>query len=193
MTAPKVAVVVGSLSKGSLNRKFAQALAHLARPTLDLQLVEIGDLPLYDYELEAALPLPVARFKREIEASDAVLFVTPEYLRSIPAALKNAVEWGARPWGKTSWAGKPAAIAGASIGAIGTAVAQSQLRSIAGVLELVVISQPELYLQLKPESFDANGDIADPALKTLLTKFIDVFAAWIARQNHQTLLAAANF
>lgn len=193
MTAPKVAVVVGSLSKGSLNRKFAQALAHLARPTLDLQLVEIGDLPLYDYELEAALPLPVARFKREIEASDAVLFVTPEYLRSIPAALKNAVEWGARPWGKTSWAGKPAAIAGASIGAIGTAVAQSQLRSIASVLELVVISQPELYLQLKPESFDANGDIADPALKTLLTKFIDVFAAWIARQNHQTLLAAANF
>jgi chromate reductase len=193
MTAPKVAVVVGSLSKGSLNRKFAQALARLARPKLDLQLVEIGDLPLYDYELEAALPLPVARFKRDIEASDAVLFVTPEYLRSIPAALKNAVEWGARPWGKTSWAGKPAAIAGASMGAVGTAVAQSQLRSIASVLELVVISQPELYLQLKPESFDANGDIADPALKTLLTKFVDVFADWIARQNHQPLLAAANF
>src|SRR5262249_38371755 len=103
------------------------------------------------------------------------------------------LEWGARPWGKTSWAGKPAAIAGASIGAIGTAVAQSHLRSIATVLELVVISQPELYLQLTPQSFDAKGDIADPALKTLLEKFVDVFAAWIQRQNHQTLLAAANF
>ena len=193
MTAPKVAVVVGSLSKGSLNRKFVQALARLARPTLDLQLVEIGDLPLYDYEREADLPLPVARFKRDIEASDAVLLVTPEYLRSIPAALKNALEWGARPYGKTSWAGKPAAIAGVTPGAIGTAVAQSHLRSIATVLELIVISQPELYVQIKPDTFNANGDIADPALKALLTKFVDVFAAWIARQNHQTLLAAANF
>ncbi len=193
MTTPKVAVVVGSLSKGSLNRKFVQALARLARPKLDLRLVEIGDLPLYDYEREAELPLPVARFKRDIEASDAVLLVTPEYLRSIPAALKNALEWGARPYGKTSWAGKPAAIAGVTPGAIGTAVAQSHLRSIATVLELIVISQPELYVQIKAETFDANGDVADPALKALLTKFVDVFAAWITRQNHQTLLAAANF
>lgn len=190
---PKVAVVVGSLSQGSLNRKFVQALARLAAPKLDLHVVETSDLPLYDYEREAALPLSVERFKRDIEASDAVLLVTPEYLRTIPAALKNALEWGARPYGKNSWAGKPAAIAGASIGAVGTAVAQSHLRSIATVLELIVISQPELYLQIKPETFDANGDIADPALKSLLTKFIDVFAAWIARQSHQTLLAAANF
>ncbi|HVY84048.1 MAG TPA: NAD(P)H-dependent oxidoreductase [Caulobacterales bacterium] len=190
---PSVAVVVGSVSKGSLNRKFAGALARLAAPKLDLKFVEIGDLPIYDYELEAALPAPVRRFKSEIEGADAVLLITPEYLRSIPAALKNALEWGARPYGKSSWAGKPAAIAGVTPGAIGTAVAQSHLRSIATVLELIVISQPELYIQIKPETFDANGDIVDPALRDLLTKFIDVFAAWVARQNHQTLLAAANF
>ena len=190
---PKVAVVVGSVSQSSVNRKFAQAFAKLAAAKLDLQLVEIGDLPLYDHDLEANLPTPVVRFKREIEAADAVLLVTPEYLRTIPAALKNALEWGARPWGKTSWAGKPAAIAGVTPGAIGTAVAQSHLRSIATVLELIVISQPELYIQLKPDAIDANGEIADPALNELLTKFVDVFSAWIARQNHQPLLAAANF
>jgi len=190
---PKVAVVVGSLSKGSLNRKFAQALARFAAPKLDLKLVEISDLPIYDYELEAALPAPVARFKNEIAAADAVLFLTPEYLRTIPAALKNALEWGSRPYGTSVWAGKAAAIGGVTPGAIGTAVAQSHLRSIATVLELIVISQPELYIQLKPDTIDANGDIADEALKGLLKKFVDVFAAWIARQNHQPLLAAANF
>ncbi|MES1197340.1 MAG: NAD(P)H-dependent oxidoreductase [Pseudomonadota bacterium] len=190
---PTVAVVVGSVSKGSLNRKFAQAFARLAKSQLDLKLVEIGDLPIYDYELEGDLPASVVRFKREIEAADAVLFITPEYLRSIPAALKNALEWGARPWGKSSWTGKPAAIAGVTPGAIGTAVAQSQLRSIATILELVVISQPELYIQLKPDAIDANGDIADEQLKKLLETFTNVFAKWVARQNHQPVLAAANF
>ena len=126
----KVAVVVGSLRKGSVNRLFAQALAKVARPKLDLQIVEIGDLPLYDQDLESELPAAVVRFKSQVEAADAVLFVTPEFNRSFSAALKNAIEWGSRPWGKNSWAGKPAAIVGATLGAVGTAAAQSQLLSL---------------------------------------------------------------
>ncbi|HWA00511.1 MAG TPA: NAD(P)H-dependent oxidoreductase [Caulobacterales bacterium] len=190
---PRVAVVVGSLSHGSINRKLALAWAKLAAPKLDFKIVEIGGLPLYDRELESPLPAAVAHFKQEIASADAVLFLTPEYLRTIPAALKNALEWGARPYGTNVWAGKPAAIAGATPGAIGTAVAQSHLRSIATILELIVISQPELYLQLKADAIDASGEIVDEALKDLLARFDDVFAAWIERQSHQTLLAAANF
>ena len=181
MPAPKVAVIVGGLGRASINRQFAEALAKLARPKLDLRIVEIGDLPLFNQDLEAELPAPVQRFKREIESADAVLFVTPEYLRTIPAALKNAVEWGQRPWGRNSWAGKPGAIVGASIGAIGTAVAQSHLRSIASIVEIALISQPEIYLTLKPGLIDANGDIADEGLRTLLNTWVDRFAGWIAR------------
>ena len=105
MTA-KVAVIVGSLRKDSVNRLFAQALARLARPKLDLQIVEIADLPLYNQDLEAELPAAVVRFKHQIESADAVLFVTPEFNRSFSAALKNAIEWGSRPWGRNSWAGQ---------------------------------------------------------------------------------------
>lgn len=141
---PNVAVIVGSVSKGSINRQFAQALGKLANGRLNLSIVEIGDLPLYDRELEAPLPASVRRFKDEVAAADAVLFVTPEYLRTIPAALKNSLEWGARPYGHNSFAGKPAGIVGVTPGAIGTAVAQSHLRSIAPVLELAVLSQPEI-------------------------------------------------
>lgn len=176
----KVAVIVGSLRAQSVNRELAEALAKLARPKLDLQIVEIGDLPLYNQDLEAELPAAVVRFKREIEAADAVLFVTPEYLRAIPAALKNAIEWGARPWGANSWGGKPGAIAGASIGAIGSAVAQSHLRSIATVLDIALISQPEIYLHYR-EGLIVDGEIADEGLRTLLRGWVDRFAEWIGR------------
>src|SRR5262245_10977706 len=113
----KVAVIVGSLPKDTVNRVFTQALSQLARPRLDLQIVEIADLPLYNQDLEAELPAPVVRFKQQIETADAVLFVTPEFNRTFSAALKNAIEWGSRPWGKTSWSGKPGAIVGATLGA----------------------------------------------------------------------------
>jgi chromate reductase len=180
---PKVAVVVGSLRRESGNRLFAQALAKLAHPRLDLQIVEIGDLPLFNQDLEADLPASVKRFKAEIEAADAVLFVTPEYLRTIPAALKNAVEWGQRPWGQNSWAGKPGAIVGATPGAIGTAVAQSHLRSIATVIEIALISQPEIYLQLKPGLIDENHEVTDEGLTALLNTWVDRFAGWIQQQQ----------
>ncbi len=184
----KVAVIVGSLKKESLNRKFAQALAKLARPKLEFKIVEIGDLPFFSEDLEGQLPASVIRFKSEIEAADAVLFVTPEYLRAIPGALKNAIEWGARPWGKNSWAGKPGAVAGVTPGAIGTAVAQSQLRSIAPVLDIALISQPELYLSLQPGQLSETGEIADEKLRALLQSFIDRFSAWIARLQQKPAL-----
>jgi chromate reductase len=189
---PKVAVVIGSLSKSSINRQFAQALAKLARPALDLSIVEIGDLPLYDRELEADLPASVKRFKAEIAAADAVVFVTPEYLRSIPAALKNALEWGARPYGQNSFAGKPAGIVGVTPGAIGTAVAQAHLRSIAPVLELIGLSQPEIYIQLRADHITEKGEFADEGMRKLLTGWVAKFADWIDRVGERPALAKAS-
>jgi len=179
MTA-KVAVIVGSLRKDSVNRRFAQALAKLARPKLDLRIVEIGDLPLYDQDLEAELPAPVQRLKREIESADAVLFVTPEFNRTFSAALKNAIEWGSRPWGKNSWAGKPGAIVGATLGTVGTAAAQSQLRSVASAIGIALTAQPEIYLNFRDDTLK-NGEIADENFRTLLQDWSVAFADWIAR------------
>jgi chromate reductase len=176
----KVAVIVGSLRKGSLNRQLAEALAKLARPRLELEIVEIGDLPLYNQDDEAALPPAVQRFKRQIEAADAVLLVTPEYNRTFSAALKNAIEWGSRPWGKNSWAGKPGAIIGATPGAVGTAAAQSQLRSVASVLGIAVLAQPEIYLNYRDGQIE-NGEIVDDGVAGLLTGWIESFSDWVAR------------
>jgi chromate reductase len=175
-----------------MNRKFAEALAKLAKPKLDLEIVEIGDLPLYDYEREQPLPGPVARFKQQVSSADAVLFVTPEYLRTIPAALKNAIEWGARPYGQNSFAGKPAGIAGVTPGAIGTAVAQSHLRSIAAVLDLIVLAQPELYIQLRQDHIREDGEFADEGMRKLLQGWVDRFAAWIDQVGVKPSLALAS-
>lgn len=188
---PTVAVIVGSLSKGSINRKFAEAIGRLARGKLNFRFIEIGDLPLYDYELEADLPAAVSRFKSEIEAADAVLFVTPEYLRAVPAALKNALEWGARPWGQMSFAGKPGAIIGTTPGAIGTAVAQAQLRAIVSVLDVALLVQPEIYFQWKPDTLDQNGEFSDEAARKLIHGWIDRFANWVARLRQPANLALA--
>ncbi|MGD9965286.1 MAG: NADPH-dependent FMN reductase [Hyphomonadaceae bacterium] len=176
----KVAVIVGSLRRDSVNRQFAQALAQLARPKLDMQIVEIGDLPLYDQDLEAELPAAVVRFKHQIESADAVLFVTPEFNRSFSAALKNAIEWGSRPWGKTSWAGKPGAIVGATLGAVGTAAAQSQLRSVASAVGIALAAQPEIYLNFR-EGLIVDGEITDENFVALLKDWVEKFADWIAR------------
>jgi chromate reductase len=176
----KVAVIVGSLRRGSFNRQLAEALGKLARPRLDLQIVEVGDLPLYNQDDEAALPAPVIRFKAQVEAADAVLFVTPEYNRTFSAALKNALEWGSRPWGKNSWAGKPGAIIGATPGAVGTAAAQSQLRSVASVLGVAVLAQPEIYLNYR-EGQIIDGEIADEGVAGLLNGWVESFADWVAR------------
>jgi chromate reductase, NAD(P)H dehydrogenase (quinone) len=185
MTA-KVAVIVGSLRKESVNRQFAQALAKLARPKLDLQIIEIGDLPLYDQDLEAELPASVVRFKRQIESADAVLFVTPEYNRTFSAALKNAIEWGSRPWGKTSWAGKPGAIIGATLGVVGTAAAQSQLRSVASAIGVALTAQPEIYLNFR-DGLIVDGEFSDESFKGVLIDWTAKFADWIARLRQPAL------
>lgn len=185
MTA-KVAVIVGSLRKGSVNRQFAEALARLARPKLDLRIVEIADLPLYDQDLEAELPAAVQRFKREIEGADAVLFVTPEFNRTFSAALKNAIEWGSRPWGKNSWAGKPSAIVGATLGAVGTAAAQSQLRSVVSAIGTALTAHPEIYLNFREDTL-ANGEFADESFRAVLTDWSGKFADWIARLRQPAL------
>jgi chromate reductase len=182
----KVAVIVGSLRKGSVNRQFAQALAKLARPKLDLHIVEIGDLPLYDQDLEADLPATVMRFKHQIESADAVLFVTPEYNRTFSAALKNAIEWGSRPWGKTSWAGKPGAIIGATLGVVGTAAAQSQLRSVASAIGVALTAQPEIYLNFR-DGLIVDGEIADEGLRGVLMDWAARFADWTARLRQPAL------
>jgi chromate reductase len=176
----KVAVIVGSLRKESVNRQFAQALAKLARPKLDLRIVEIGDLPLYNQDLETELPVAVVRFKQQIASADAVLFVTPEFNRSFSAALKNAIEWGSRPWGRTSWAGKPAAVVGATLGTVGTAAAQSQLRSVVSAVGMALTAQPEIYLNFR-EGLIVDGEITDESLVAVLQDWSAKFADWISR------------
>jgi len=177
---PKVAVIVGSNRRDSINRKLAQALARLAADKLDFVPVRIDDLPMYNQDLEADLPAPVARFKREVEAADAVLFVTPEHSRSIPAVLKNAIDWGARPWGKTSWPGKPAAVTGTSAGAIGTAIAQQHLRAVLGNQGLILLGG-ETYITYKPDLVGPDDSIADDSVRGFLQAFVDQFAALVAR------------
>lgn len=177
----QVAVIVGSLRKESINRKFAKGLARLGAETFAFNLLEIGDLPIYNDDLWSEPPESVLRLKREVEAADAVLFVTPEQNRSIPPVLKNAVDWASRPKGKNSWAGKPTSIIGTSGGAIGTAVAQEHLRSVAVILGTVLMGQPEVYFVTKPEHIDGNGDFPDPTTRKFLEGYLAKFDAWIQR------------
>lgn len=180
---PKVAVFVGSLRQQSVNRAFAQALAKLAAPKLDFVFSELGDIPHFNQDQEKAPPPAVQRLKREIDAADAVLFVTPEYNRSFSASLKTVLEWGSRPWGENQWPGMPAAIVGASPGAIGTAVAQAQLRSVVTHLGMPLLAQPEVYIQFKPELIGENGEIAPESTRKFLGQWVDAFAHWIERNN----------
>lgn len=180
MPKRKIAVVVGSNRRESLNRKLAEALVKLGQDKSEFSLVKIGDLPLYNQDLEAEMPQSVVRFKSELSAADAFLFVTPEHSRSIPAVLKNAIDWGARPYGQNSWTGKPAAITGTSPGAIGTAVAQQHLRQVLGALGALVMGG-EAYISFKPGLVDAGGTITDETTRGFLKTFIDQFAALAGR------------
>jgi len=184
MALPKIAVVVGSLRKESINRKLALAIAKLAAGKLDLKLVDLSDLPLFNQDLEADYPAAAQRVKAEIAGADAVLFVTPEHNRSIPAALKNVIDWVSRPYGTSKWAGKPGAIVGTSGGAVGTAVAQEHLRSILVAQGIALLGRPEVYFVYKDGVFDAEHTVTDPAAKKILDGFIDAFAGWVAKQTH---------
>jgi chromate reductase len=180
MTTFKIAVVVGSNRRESLNRKLAHALAKLGGDKFTFSFVQIDDLPLYNQDIEAELPNSVARFKAEISSADGLLFVTPEHNRSIPTVLKKAIDWGARPYGQNSWSGKAAAITGTSPGAIGTAIAQQHLRQILGVLGALVMGG-EAYIAFKPGLIDNAGAISDDSTRAFLKAFVDQFSALVAR------------
>ena len=177
---PQIAVIVGSNRRDSINRKLAQALVKLGAGKFDATFVRIDDLPMYNQDNEGNLPAEVARFKDEIARGDGVLIVTPEHNRSIPTVLKNAVDWGARPYGKSSWIGKTGFITGTSPGAIGSALAQQHLRSVMTGLGMTLLGG-EAYITFKPNLIDDHGHIGDDSTQKFLQGFVDRFAALVAR------------
>jgi chromate reductase len=180
MPVPHIAVIVGSNRRDSINRKLAQALVKLGAGKFNAKFIRIDDLPMYNQDNEGNLPAEVARFKDELARADGVLIVTPEHNRSIPTALKNAIDWGARPWGKSSWPGKPGFITGTSPGAIGSALAQQHLRSVMLGLGMTLLGG-EAYVTFKPDLIDVEGNIGDETTKKFLQDFIDRFAVLVGR------------
>ena len=174
-----IAVVVGSLRKGSLNRMTANALAALAPESLKLEIVEIGQLPLYDQDLDEDPPQSWIEFRERIRRADGVLFVTPEYNRSVTAALKNAIDIGSRPYGHSAWSGKPAAVASVSPGALGGFGANHHLRQSLVFLDMPVLQQPEAYLGGAAGYFDEDGELKNERTRAFLTTFINAYAAWV--------------
>lgn len=178
----QIAVVVGSLRRDSLNGKLASALAKLAPPEFSFKQVQIGDLPLYNQDDDASPAESVKRLKADIAAAQGVLFVTPEYNRSIPGVLKNAIDHASRPYGQSAWNGKPAGVIGVSGGAMGTALAQQHLRNILAYLNMPTLGQPEAFIQAKDGLFDEVGNIGEGSRKFLQT-WMDRYAAWVKRNT----------
>lgn len=181
MTTHRVGYFIGSLAKGSINRKLAKALVQLAPPELEMSEISFRDLPLYSYDYDADYP-PVARaYKDAIAAVNAVLFVTPEYNRSIPGALKNAIDWASRPYGTNAFSRKPSAVIGTSPGAIGTAVGQQHLRSVLGFCNSPQMNAPEAYIQFTPGLITDDGKVTNESTEQFLRKFMEEFHVFIAR------------
>lgn len=183
MAEPTIAVLVGSLRRESINRRLAGALEKLAAGKARFEYIEIGDLPLYNQDFDQAYPPQGTRLKERIRSADAVLFVTPEYNRSIPGVLKNAIDIGSRPYGDSAFAGRPAAVIGASIGAIGTALAQQHLRNVLAYLDMPVLGQPEAFIHYKDGLIADDGSIGNDGTKTFLQDFVDRFLALVARHG----------
>jgi chromate reductase len=181
MTTFKVGYLVGSLAKASINRKLALALIRLAPEGMEFHEISFAALPLYSYDYDNNYPAEALKFKASIKASDAILFVTPEYNRSIPGGLKNAIDWASRPYGTNSFARKPAAVIGTSPGAIGTAVAQQSLRSVLGFLNAPQMNAMEAYIQFTPGLITDEGDVTVASTEAFLRKYMTEFHAHIAR------------
>ncbi|MEV7634151.1 NADPH-dependent FMN reductase [Microbacterium sp. NPDC089318] len=177
----KIGYFVGSLATGSINRTLAKALIKLAPDDLEFTEIPIRDLPLYSYDYDADFPPAGRALKEAIEASDGILFVSPEYNRSIPGALKNAVDWGSRPWGTNSFARKPTGIIGASPGSIGTAVMQSSMRSVLSFLDAPQLNAPEAYVQYKADAFGDDGEVRDEGTAKFLRHYMEEYGAFVAR------------
>lgn len=175
----KIGVFVGSLRKGSYNRQIANTLLHLAPSSLHMRVVEIGDLPLYNQDEDSSPPKQWQRFRDEVKALDACLFITPEYNRSVPAVLKNAIDVGSRPYGQSVWNEKPAAIISSSIGAIGGFGANHHLRQSLVFLNMPCLQQPEMYLSFVDKLFDADGKLVNEDTRVFLKRFLETFEAWV--------------
>jgi len=181
MSQYQIAVVVGSLRRDSFNRLLANALVGLAPAELSLKQVRIDDLPLYDQDDDGAPADSVKRLKAEITASQGLIFVTPEYNRSIPGVLKNAIDHASRPYGQSVWAGKPAGVMGASVGAPGTSMAQQHLRNILAYLDVPTLGQPEVFIHVKDGLFDEGGNLVNADSKAFLQTWMDRYAAWVKK------------
>jgi chromate reductase len=181
MTDFTVGYLIGSIATASINRKLAKALVRLAPPQLNMTEIPFKDLPIYSYDYDPDFPQVAKDFKAAIASVDAVLFVTPEYNRSIPGGLKNAIDWASRPYGKNSFARKPAAVIGTSPGSIGTAIAQQQLKSVLSFCNAPQMNAPEAYIQFKPGLITDDGEVTEPTTQEFLTTYMADFHAFIVR------------
>jgi chromate reductase, NAD(P)H dehydrogenase (quinone) len=180
MSKPAVGIIVGSNRRESINRRLAKALAKLASDRLDFGWIGIDALPMYNQDLEADRPEPVRRFTAEVARFPALLFVTPEHNRSVPAVLKNAIDWGSKPSEQNVWRGRIAAITGTSFGAIGTAVGQQHLRQMLAVLGVLVMGG-EAYISFRPEPVDDDGNFLDESKRAFCRAYMDQFAALVTK------------
>lgn len=180
MSQYQIAVVVGSLRKDSFNRKLASAIVKLAPPEFSFKQLQIGDLPLYNQDDDANQAASVKRLKAEIVASHGLLFVTPEYNRSMPGVLKNAIDHASRPYGQSAWAGKPTGVLGVSVGAIGSALAQQHLRNVLAYLDVPTLGQPEAFIQVKEGLFDEEGNLGAGS-KKFLQNWMDQYVGWVKK------------
>ena len=181
MTSYKVGYLIGSLATGSINRKLASALIRLAPETLEFSEIPFRDLPLYSYDYDEDYPQVARDFKAAIKASDAILFVTPEYNRSIPGGLKNAIDWASRPYGSNAFTRKPSAVIGTSPGAIGTAVAQQSLRSVLSFCNAPQMNAPEAYIQFTPGLVTDEGEVTVGSTEEFLRNYMAEFHIFIER------------
>jgi chromate reductase len=182
MSQFNIAVVVGSLRRDSFNLQLANAVAKLAPEEFLFGQINIGDLPLYNQDDDANQADSVVRLKGQITAAQGLLFVTPEYNRSVPGVLKNAIDHASRPYGESAWRGKPAGVIGISVGALGTALAQQHLRNILSALDVPTMGQPDVFIQLTEKLFDASGNITEDT-RPFLQKWMDRYVAWIKRHS----------
>jgi chromate reductase, NAD(P)H dehydrogenase (quinone) len=181
MTTFKVGYLVGSMATASINRLLAKALVRLAPSELQMSEIDYRDLPIYSYDYDADFPASARAFKDALAAVDAVLFVTPEYNRSIPGGLKNAIDWASRPYGQNSFSRKPSAVIGTSPGAIGTAIAQQHLRSVLSFCNSPQMNAPEAYIQFKPGLVNEQGDVTVESTESFLRKYMEDLHGFIVR------------
>jgi chromate reductase len=180
-----VSVLVGSLRQKSVSKLVARAFVAVAPAQLKFSFVEIGDLPLYNEEREDAPPAEWARFRNEVGAADALLFVTPEFNRGIPGGLKNAIDVGSRPWGKSVWGGKPSAIVSQSYGALGGMASHHQLRQVLFGVGAVAMAHPEAYISNAPSLFDESGELKNASTREFAANFMKAFETWVTQQRHR--------